>query len=193
MPSSRVHRLVAVVGRDLDRHDLAVEAAFFGGACRALVRLDRERVVLLAARCPTSRRSARPRCPAARGSGSAPVIIGPNGKPYLPSATDAPIGTRVMFSTPAAITTSYAPAITPCAAKCAACCDEPHWRSTVVPTVVSGNPAASAALRATLMPCSPTCMTQPMITSSTSAGSRSLRSTSACEHVRGEVDGVRRP
>jgi len=47
----------------------------------------------------------------------------------------------------------------------------------VVPTVVSGNPAASAALRATLMPCSPTCMTQPMITSSTSAGSTPLRST----------------
>ena len=35
---------------------------------------------------------------------------------------------------PAAITTSYAPAITPCAAKWAACCDEPHWRSTDVPT-----------------------------------------------------------
>ena len=53
---------------------------------------------------------------------------------------DAPIGTRVMFSTPAAITTSYAPAITPCAAKCAACCDEPHWRSIDVPTTVSGKP-----------------------------------------------------
>src|SRR5579862_1760237 len=84
-----------------------------------------------------------------------------------------------MLSMPAAITTSYAPAITPCAAKCAACWDEPHWRSTVVPTVDSGKPAASAALRATLMPCSPTCMTQQMITSSTSAGSTSLRSTSA--------------
>ena len=52
----------------------------------------------------------------------------------LPGMNDAPIGTRVMFSTPAAITTSYAPAITPWAAKCAACCDEPHWRSIVVPT-----------------------------------------------------------
>ena len=47
---------------------------------------------------------------------------------------DAPIGTRLMFSTPAAITTSYAPAITPCAAKWGACWDEPHCRSTVVPT-----------------------------------------------------------
>ena len=62
--------------------------------------------------------------------------------------TDAPIGTRVMFSTPAAITTSYAPAITPCAAKCAACCDEPHWRSTVVPTVDLGEPGGERGVAA---------------------------------------------
>src|SRR5437764_5456293 len=69
--------------------------------------------------------------------------------------------------------------MTPCAAKWADCCDEPHWRSTLVPTTDSGNPAARAALRPMFRPCSPVCMTQPMITSSTSAGSRSLRSTSA--------------
>ncbi len=97
----------------------------------------------------------------------------------LPWMKDAPIGTRVMFSTPAAITTSYAPAITPCAAKCAACWDDPHWRSTDVPTTVSGKPAASAALRPMLTAWSPTCMTQPMITSSTIAGSMPVRSTSA--------------
>ena len=34
-----------------------------------------------------------------------------------------------MLSTPAAITTSMLPAITACAAKCSACCDEPHCRS----------------------------------------------------------------
>ena len=45
---------------------------------------------------------------------------------YLPGMNDDPIGTRDMFSTPAAMTTSYAPAITPWAAKCADCCDEPH-------------------------------------------------------------------
>ena len=190
MPSSTLTTRLAVLALDRDRNDLPVEAALFASraphACATRRRTRRSP----RARCPTSRRSARPRCPAARGSGSASVISGPNGKPYLPSATDAPIGTRVMFSTPAAMTTSYAPAITPCAAKCAACCDEPHWRSTVVPGTDSGNPAASAALRAMLMPCSPTCMTQPMITSSTSAGSRPLRSTIVADHVRGEVDGV---
>ena len=58
---------------------------------------------------PTCRRSSRPRCPAAPGrrptrSGRRPS--GPNGKPYLPSTIEAPIGTRVMTSTPAATTTS---------------------------------------------------------------------------------------
>ena len=69
--------------------------------------------------------------------------------------------------------------MTPWAAKWAACWLEPHCRSTVVPGTVSGQPAASTALRATLIACSPTCMTQPRITSSTHAGSTPLRSTRA--------------
>src|SRR5436190_5190777 len=69
--------------------------------------------------------------------------------------------------------------MTPWAAKWADCWEDPHWRSTLVPTTDSGKPAASAALRPMFRPCSPVCMTQPMITSSTSAGSRSLRCTSA--------------
>src|SRR5438309_4049487 len=69
--------------------------------------------------------------------------------------------------------------MTPWAAKWADCCDDPHWRSTLVPTTDSGKPAARAALRAMFRPCSPVCMTQPMITSSTSSGSRSLRCTRA--------------
>jgi len=100
---------------------------------------------------------------------------GPIGNPNLPSAIDAPIGTRVITSTPLAMTASYAPAITPCAAKCAACWLEPHWRSTVVPGTDSGHPAASTALRAMLRLCSPTCITQPITTSSTCDGSRLLR------------------
>ena len=44
---------------------------------------------------------------------------------------------------------------------------------------VLGQAGAKPALRPMLSDCSPTCMTQPMMTSSTSAGSRSLRSTSA--------------
>ena len=68
--------------------------------------------------------------------------------------------------------------------------DEPHWRSTVVPGTVSGKPAASTALRAMLTPCSPTCMTQPITTSSTRAGSMPVRSISALERLRREVDRV---
>jgi len=55
-----------------------------------------------------------------------------------------------MPSTPAAITTSMAPDITACAAKCSACCDEPHCRSIEVPGTLSGNFEAITALRATL-------------------------------------------
>ena len=69
--------------------------------------------------------------------------------------------------------------MTPWAAKCSACWEEPHWRSIVVAGTDSGQPAASTALRPTLSDCSETCMTQPMITSSTSAGSSLLRSATA--------------
>src|SRR5436309_3265041 len=89
------------------------------------------------------------------------------------------MGTRVMCSTPPAITHSYCPAITAMAAKLAACWPEPHIRSSVVPQTSSGKPALSAALRAMFMPCSPTWSTQPITTSSTSAGSILTRSTRA--------------
>ncbi len=36
------------------------------------------------------------------------------------------MGTRVMLSTPAAITMSMVPLITAWAANCRACCEEPH-------------------------------------------------------------------
>src|SRR6478609_1396868 len=58
-----------------------------------------------------------------------------------------------------------------------ACWLEPHWRSTVVAGTDSGKPAARTALRPTLNACSPTCPTQPAITSSMSAGSSLLRAT----------------
>ena len=69
--------------------------------------------------------------------------------------------------------------MTPWAAKCTACWEDPHWRSIVVAGTDSGQPAASTALRPTLSDCSDTCMTQPMITSSTRAGSSWLRSARA--------------
>ena len=43
-----------------------------------------------------------------------------------------PIGTRVMLSTPPAITSSCVSLITACTAKWIACWPEPHWRSTLV-------------------------------------------------------------
>ena len=72
-----------------------------------------------------------------------------------------PIGTLLMASTPPPMTMSMAPEATAWAAKWTACCAEPHWRSTVVPGTVSGNPAARAALRPMFMACSPTVMVQP--------------------------------
>ena len=100
---------------------------------------------------------------------------GPNGS--APSVTLDHMGTRLMLSTPAAITMSYAPAMTPWAPKWTACWDEPHWRSTVVAGTVSGSPAARTAERVMFMACSLTWSTQPPITSSMRSGSMPVRST----------------
>ena len=63
------------------------------------------------------------------------------------SATVEPIGTMLMLSTPAATTRSCVPDMTAWAAKCTACCEEPHWRSMVTPGTLSGRPADSQAFR----------------------------------------------
>src|SRR4051794_504582 len=97
----------------------------------------------------------------------------------LPSPRAAPIGTRLIDSTPPATTRSYWPAIRPAAAKCTDCCEEPHCRSMVTPVTDSGQPAVRTAVRAMSKVCSPTWPTQPQMTSSTSAASPPARSTSA--------------
>ncbi len=89
-----------------------------------------------------------------------------------------PIGTRDIISTPAETTTSSCPDQTAAAALKLPCIEEPHWRSTVVPQTVSGQPATIGAIRPMFQPCSPICVTQPIWTSATSAGSRPMRSTS---------------
>src|SRR5689334_2651837 len=66
--------------------------------------------------------------------------------------------------------------MTACAPKFTACSPEPQNRFTVVPGISIGSPAASTAPRATFMPCSPTWVTQPMITSSTSCALTLARS-----------------
>ena len=60
-----------------------------------------------------------------------------------------PIGTRVMLSTPLAITTSCVPLITACAANWMDCCDEPHWRSIVTAGTLVGRLEARTLLRPT--------------------------------------------
>ena len=100
------------------------------------------------------------------------------------------IGTALMFCTPPATTRSAVPDMTACAAKCTACCEEPHCRSTVTPGTSSGRPAASQQVRAMLPACGPIVSTQPKITSSTAAGSTPERSHQRAQHVRAEVGRV---
>ena len=89
---------------------------------------------------------------------------------------DAPMGTRLMTSTPHAIAMSTTPEPMSELARPVACCDEPHCVSIVVAAVVSGRPAANHAVRVMLNACSPTWLTQPPTTCSTSAGSMPVRS-----------------
>ena len=97
--------------------------------------------------------------------------------PSMPPPSE-PIGTRDMLSTPPATTSSCWPDITPMAAKLNAWAPEPQKRFRVTPVAVSGQPAVSTALRPTLAPCSPTSLTQPTTTSSTSSVRRPVRRAS---------------
>ena len=101
-------------------------------------------------------------------------------KPYCcATSMAAEIGMADMFWRPPATTRSWVPDMTPCAAKCTACWEEPHWRSMVTPGTWSGRPATSQAVRATSPAWDPMVSQQPMITSSTAPGSMPVRWTSA--------------
>ena len=105
-----------------------------------------------------------------------------------PAATTAvPIGTRVMLRRRRRSRCPWCRDITACAAKCSACCDEPHWRSTEVPGTLSGSFEAMTALRAMLLDCSPACMTQPMMTSSICVGIGAGALDQRVQHGRGEI------
>src|SRR5579864_2464868 len=88
-------------------------------------------------------------------------------------------GARVMLSTPPARYTSPSPQAMACAAAWTACMPDPHRRFTVCPGTVSGRPARSTAMRATLRLSSPAWLVQPITTSSIAAGSSVLRRTTA--------------
>ena len=105
-PSSAV--IIAPVGAE-HRQDLALEPALVGGPRGVLLAAGAERVEVLAGEVPLvgdhlGGDALRHEPALRRRSGRRPS--GPNGKPNLPSAIEAPIGTRVITSTPAATTTS---------------------------------------------------------------------------------------
>ena len=82
------------------------------------------------------------------------------------------IGTMLMLSTPAAISTSASPTRMRSAAICTADRPEAQKRLTVMPPTLLGSPASTAPMRATFRPCWASGMAQPAIRSSTAAGSR---------------------
>lgn len=71
-----------------------------------------------------------------------------------PCLEPLPSGTRDIASTPQPMPTSMTPAATMLATMWDACCEEPHWQSTVVAAVSYGSPTVSQALRAGFMDCS---------------------------------------
>src|SRR5467141_42794 len=81
------------------------------------------------------------------------------------------MGTMDMDSVPPATITSAEPERSRSAARAMACKPEEQKRLMVIALVSTGSPARSAAMRATFMPCSPSGMAQPRITSSISLGS----------------------
>ena len=99
------------------------------------MRLERERVELLAREAPLlgdhlGRDPLRDDLPALES-------LSERSPPF------EPIGTRDIISTPAETTRSSWPDATAAAALKFPCIDEPHWRSTLVPHTVSGQPATS--------------------------------------------------
>ena len=87
--------------------------------------------------------------------------------------------TRDIDSTPPPMVTSFIPVITCAAARFTASRPEAQNRLIWMPGTSLPKRALSTAARAMSPPASPTGSTQPSTTSSTSIGSRSLRSRSA--------------
>src|SRR5437870_5620473 len=89
----------------------------------------------------------------------------------LASSRENPLpAVRLTLSTPPATKVSPSPALMAWKAIRIDWRDEAQKRLTLVPGTVSGSPPSMAMLRAMFMPCSPTWLAAPMITSSTSAG-----------------------
>jgi hypothetical protein len=83
-----------------------------------------------------------------------------------------PIGTIVIDSVPPATMMSAKPAMIRSAAIAIDCRPEEQNRLIVIPGTESGSPAFRAHILATFIPCSPSGMAHPRMTSSTCPGSR---------------------
>src|SRR4051794_4496166 len=75
---------------------------------------------------------------------------------------------------------SPSPVMTRCAARAIVCSPDEQNRLTVMPDVVTGQPARIAICRAMLRPVAPSGFAHPMMTSSTSPGSRRARAIACC-------------
>ena len=82
------------------------------------------------------------------------------------------MGIMLMLSAPPATMASAKPAMMRSEARAIACRPEEQNRLMVIAEQVTGSPARSEAMRATLFPCSASGIAQPRITSSISPGSR---------------------
>src|SRR5947208_6599912 len=175
-PSSRVTPASGTISRSKRPSSVARRAR--GGASAGYASMSSREIAHFSAmssaprNCDTSWSPYRARQPSDPENGS----VNPNCSATV--MADA-IGIMLMFCTPPATMKSLVPLITAWAAKCSACCDDPHWRSIVVPGTSSGIPAASHAVRAMSPAWGPMASTHPRNTSSTASGSTSLRSNSA--------------
>ena len=186
---------LALALRHRDRDELVGEPAGLDGGDRALLALERERVLALAADAPA--------LGDVLGGLAHRVRVVPLGQPRVdePPAErrvghravaavvrrlglERTYGARVIDSTPPPMNTSPSPTAIAWAAELIACSPEPHSRLTVSPPTSTGKSASSSAMRATLRLSSPAWLAQPRMTSSTSAGSMPARSTTAAQDER---------
>ena len=138
---------------------------------RAAVRLERVGVEVLAGDAPTPRRSPRRRCPAGRSASARELRV----QPLQPSPPRFdPIGTRDMR-----LDAGRDDDVEMTGLDRGRRVERGLHRRAALPidgraATVSGQPATSGAIRPTFSACSPICVTQPICTSSTSAGSTSM-------------------
>ena len=135
------------VAVDLERDDLALEAALLGRPGGELVRAQPELVELragishwsaiISAEMPWGTRLYFDSSSSGQGLPTSSTHLKPT-----------PIGMWPMCSTPEPITTSWTPEAISAAPKFTACWAEPHWRSTVVAGVSTGRPGLEPGVAA---------------------------------------------